>query len=49
MYAEDMPAPCTAKNSGKYAVRHNPFMYYPGVTGDKASCAAHVVPFTQLG
>jgi phospholipase C len=48
MYAEDMPAPCTATNSGKYAVRHNPFMYYPGVTGDKASCAAHVVPFTQL-
>ena len=48
MYAEDMPAPCTAKNSGKYAVKHNPFMYYPDVTGDKASCAAHVVPFTQL-
>ena len=48
MYAEDMPAPCAAKNSGKYAVRHNPFMYYPGVTDDKASCEAHVVPFTQL-
>jgi phospholipase C len=48
MYAEDMPAPCTAKNSGKYAVRHNPFMYYPGVTDDKASCAAHAVPFTHL-
>ena len=48
MYAEDMPAPCTAKNSGKYVVRHNPFMYYPGVTNDKASCAAHVVPLTQL-
>jgi hypothetical protein len=48
MYAEDMPAPCTAKNSGNYAVRHNPFMYYPGITNDKASCAAHVVPFTQL-
>jgi phospholipase C len=48
MYAEDMPAPCTAKNSGKYAVRHNPFMYYPSVTADKNSCAAHVVPLTQL-
>jgi phospholipase C len=48
MYAEDMPAPCAAKSSGKYAVKHNPFMYYPGVTDDKASCAAHVVPFTQL-
>jgi hypothetical protein len=49
MYAEDMPAACTAQNSGRYAVKHNPFMYYPGVTDDKPSCAAHVVPFTQLG
>jgi hypothetical protein len=48
MYAEDMPAPCTGENAGKYAVKHNPFMYFPGVTGNKASCAAHVVPFTQL-
>lgn len=48
MYAESMPAPCTAKNSGLYAVRHNPFMYYPGVTDDKAHCEAHVVPLTQL-
>jgi phosphatidylinositol-3-phosphatase len=48
MYAEDMPAPCTAKSSGKYAVKHNPFMYYPSVTGDQASCASHVVPFSQL-
>ncbi|WP_207345120.1 alkaline phosphatase family protein [Arthrobacter sp. E3] len=48
MYAESMPAPCTAKNSGLYAVKHNPFMYYPGVTDNRASCEAHVVPFTQL-
>ena len=45
MYAEDMPGPCTAKSSGKYAVKHNPF---PSVTDDKASCASHVVPFSQL-
>ncbi|MET3920323.1 phospholipase C [Arthrobacter sp. UYEF20] len=48
MYAEGMPAPCKSDNSGRYAVRHNPFMYYPGVTGDTGSCAAHVVPFTEL-
>ena len=48
MYAEAMPAPCTAEDSGLYAVRHNPFMYYPGVTGDKAACAAHVVPLSRL-
>lgn len=48
MYAESMPAPCTAGNSDPYAVKHNPFMYYPSVTDNKASCAAHVVPLTQL-
>jgi phosphatidylinositol-3-phosphatase len=48
MYAEGMPAPCRAENSGRYAVKHNPFMYYPSVTADKNSCAAHVVPLTQL-
>ena len=29
-------------------MKHNPFLYYPGVTEDPAYCAAHVVPFTQL-
>lgn len=48
MYAESMPAPCTDRNSGTYGVRHNPFMYYPGVTNDQSSCRAHVVPLTQL-
>ncbi|WP_427017324.1 alkaline phosphatase family protein [Pseudarthrobacter sp. P1] len=48
MYAESMPAPCTADSSGPYAVKHNPFMYYPSVTDNNASCAAHVVPLTQL-
>ncbi|RAN69509.1 hypothetical protein B5P43_35975 [Bacillus sp. SRB_336] len=48
MYAESMPAPCTAENSGDYAVKHNPFMYYPSVTDNHASCAAHDVPLTQL-
>jgi acid phosphatase len=48
MYAEAMPEPCTSTNSGDYAVKHNPFLYYPGVIADKAGCAAHDVPFTQL-
>ena len=48
MYAEAMPAPCTPTSSGDYAVKHNPFLYYPGVIADKAHCAAHDVPFTQL-
>ncbi len=48
MYAESMPAPCTAKNSYPYAVKHNPFMYYPSVTDNYVSCTAHVVPANQL-
>jgi phospholipase C len=48
MYAEGMPAPCQAVNSGRYAVKHNPFMYYPSVTNDKGFCDEHVVPFSQL-
>jgi phospholipase C len=48
MYAEGMSAPCQAVNSGRYAVKHNPFMYYPSVTNDAAYCAGHVVPFSQL-
>ncbi|WP_018772927.1 alkaline phosphatase family protein [Arthrobacter sp. 131MFCol6.1] len=49
MYAEGMPAPCTAHDSRRYAVKHNPFMYYPAVTGNKASCSDHVVPYSRLG
>jgi len=47
-YAEDMPTSCNASNAGLYAVRHNPFMYYPGITSDSTRCASHVVPFSQF-
>jgi phospholipase C len=49
MYAEGMPGPCAPDNSGRYAVKHNPFMYYPGITGDVARCRAHVLPFSHFG
>ncbi|GAA3773355.1 alkaline phosphatase family protein [Microbacterium kribbense] len=48
MYAEGMPSPCDAHNSGRYAVRHNPFLYYPSITDDAPYCAAHNVPLTRL-
>lgn len=48
MYAEGMPAPFTATDSGTYAVRHNSFMYCPGITADASSCREHVVPLTRL-
>ncbi|MFF1633719.1 alkaline phosphatase family protein [Leifsonia sp. NPDC058248] len=48
MYAESMPKPCDPCDPGEYAVKHNPFLYYPSVTHDAVSCAQHVVPFTQF-
>lgn len=48
-YAESMPTACAADNSGEYAVKHNPFMYYPDITSDRIRCTNHVVPFSQFG
>ena len=48
MYAEGMPGPCRAEDSGRYSVKHNPFMYYPSVTDDRELCADRVVPLGWL-
>ncbi len=40
-YAESMPANCGLANSGNYAARHNPAVYYPN---DAAACAENDVP-----
>ena len=48
LYAESMPAACTTSNSGEYAVKHNPFLYYPDIRDDARRCGAHDVPLTQL-
>ncbi len=40
-YAESMPANCGLVNSGNYAARHNPAVYYPN---DAAACAVDDVP-----
>jgi phospholipase C len=48
MYAESMPAPCTMHDEGRYAVRHNPFLYDASVTGDAKGCAEHDVPYSRL-
>ncbi len=44
-YAEGMPANCSPDNSGRYAVKHNPWAYY---VGERASCARFDVPVDQL-
>jgi acid phosphatase len=44
-YMDDMPSPCAMADSGLYAVRHNPFVYYANVV---AGSCGNVVPGTQL-
>ncbi len=48
-YAESMPKNCAPYNSGRYAVRHNPPVYFSDLstTGD-GTCATNDVPFGQL-
>jgi hypothetical protein len=51
-YMESMGTPCNpaetaTSNSGDYAVKHNPFMYYTSVHADDASCRDHIVDFEQ--
>lgn len=47
-YAESMPVNCYANNSGHYATKHNPFIYYSDIINNKTWCSSHVVPLTQL-
>jgi PKD repeat protein len=45
-FDESMPKPCDTSNSGLYAVRHNPVVYYSDIAGNSAVCKAHDVNFT---
>jgi regulation of enolase protein 1 (concanavalin A-like superfamily) len=47
-YMEGMSTTCGLANEGRYAVRHNPFVYYRAVSDNAARCASHVVPFTRF-
>lgn len=47
-YMEDMPTPCYRGASYRgYAKKHDPFLYYTGVSGHASRCA-NVVPFGEL-
>jgi phospholipase C len=43
-YEDSMPSDCYKSNSGEYAVRHNPPVYYTSLSG----CATRDVPYTHL-
>jgi hypothetical protein len=47
-YFESMPSTCGTANSGQYAVRHDPFVYFDDIRLNAARCAAHVVQYTRL-
>jgi hypothetical protein len=42
-YMEDMPSNCYGSDSGNYAVRHNPFVYYSDIANNATRCS-RVVP-----
>jgi len=45
LYAETMPANCSPTSVGRYAVRHNPWTYFPS---EAASCSSHDVPLSAF-
>jgi hypothetical protein len=48
-YMESMPSgSCPKSDSGKYAVRHDPFVYFDDVTGPAGNCVAHVRPYSEF-
>ncbi len=47
-FGEDMGTPCNLSNSGNYAVRHMPFVYYDDIQTDSTRCKAHVVDYTKF-
>ena len=46
-FGEDMGTPCNLTDSGNYAQRHVPFLYYDDIQ-TTARCAAHVVDFSNF-
>ena len=46
-YQEGMPSPCFVGSSGRYAQKHNPFIYFDAIRNNPARCA-RIVPYGQL-
>jgi phosphatidylinositol-3-phosphatase len=46
-YMEGMTTPCQLSDSGGYAQKHNPFIYFNDIR-TTSRCAANDVPYTQL-
>jgi phospholipase C len=46
-YMEDMPRPCFLGNHGRYAQKHDPFIYYDDIRTDPSRCD-RIVPFAAF-
>jgi len=47
-FGEDMGTPCNLVDSGNYAQRHNPFLYYDDIQSNATRCDSHVVDFSNF-
>lgn len=48
-YMEGLPSPCfTGGSSGRYAKKHDPFVYFRDIASNPARCRARVVPLTTF-
>ena len=47
-YLEGLPSPCFMGDSGKYAQKHNPLLYFDSVRLNTARCDRSIVPLTSL-
>jgi phospholipase C len=47
-YVESMPSPCTLGNSGNYAQRHSPFIYFDDIRNNASRCDRNIVSTDQL-
>jgi acid phosphatase len=47
-YMESMGTPCNLADSGRYLVRHDPFVYFNDIGGNSAECSSHVVDLGLL-
>jgi acid phosphatase len=47
-YMESMPSPCYLTTSGKYAPKHNPFVYFDNIRNNATRCTSHNVPYSAL-
>jgi phospholipase C len=47
-YLEGMPSPCFVGNSGSYAQKHDPLIYFDSIRLNAARCDRSILPLTSL-